>query len=199
MENLANPLKNIRKPAGSRARNRRLETGEYDLILGRLKASENPYAACAFDLAIETSLRQGMLFKVRWEWVNLSARMIRFPASTVEISNKGVPAALPLSRRAIEVLQSICPRNDKGEIVQPSAGLVLATTANAIICIWKRALAKVKIEDLRWHDLRHEAASRLFEKGFHPMEVASITGHKSMQMLKRYTHLKPESLLERLG
>ncbi|OZB33067.1 MAG: hypothetical protein B7X47_05250 [Ferrovum sp. 34-44-207] len=73
------------------------------------------------------------------------------------------------------------------------------TTANIVICIWKRTLAKLEIKDLRWHDLRHEAASCLFEKGLHPMEVASITGHKSMQMLKRYTHLKPESLLERLG
>ncbi|VWB85550.1 integrase [Burkholderia lata] len=56
-----------------------------------------------------------------------------------------------------------------------------------------------EIKTLRWHDLRHEAASRLFEKRLHPMEVASITGHRSMQMLKRYTHLKPESLLARLG
>ncbi|WP_308165018.1 tyrosine-type recombinase/integrase [Acidithiobacillus ferriphilus] len=65
--------------------------------------------------------------------------------------------------------------------------------------IWKDTLAKLQIKDLRWHDLRHEAASRLFEKGLHPMEVVSITGHKNMQMLKRYTHLKPESLLEKLG
>jgi len=199
MENLANPLKNIRKPGGSRARNRRLETGEYDLILARLKTSENQYAACAFDLAIETSLRQGMLFKLRWEWVDLSARMIRFPPGSVEIANKGVPTVLPLSTHALKALHTICQKDDRGEISQPSPGLVLATTANAVICIWKRALAKLQITDLRWHDLRHEAASRLFEKGLHPMEVASITGHKSMQMLKRYTHLKPESLLERLG
>jgi integrase len=199
MENLANPLKNIRKPAGSRARSRRLEVGEYDLILGQLKASGNPYAACAFDLAIETSLRQGILFKLRWEWVDLSARMVSFPAELLETSNKGVPAILPLSRHAVSALHSICPREANGEIAVPESGLVLLTTANAIICIWKRTLAKLKIKELRWHDLRHEAASRLFEKGLHPMEVASITGHKSMQMLKRYTHLKPESLLERLG
>lgn len=199
MENLPNPLQNIRKPAGSRARNRRLENGEYNLILDRLNASENKYAACAFDLAIETSLRQGMLFKLRWEWIDLSARMIRFPAGAIEIANKGVPTVLPLSRQALKTLHAICPRDDKGEIALSNCGLVLDTTANAVICIWKRTLAKLQIKDLRWHDLRHEAASRLFEKGLHPMEVASITGHKSMQMLKRYTHLKPESLLEKLG
>lgn len=199
MENLVNPLNNIRKPAGSRARNRRLEVGEYDLILGQLKASGNPYAACAFDLAIETSLRQGTLFKLRWEWIDLPARMIRFPSEMLETSNKGVPTVLPLSRHAINTLHAICAGNSEGKVAPLNSGLVLATTANAVICIWKRILAKLEIKDLRWHDLRHEAASRLFEKGLHPMEVASITGHKSMQMLKRYTHLKPESLLERLG
>jgi hypothetical protein len=65
--------------------------------------------------------------------------------------------------------------------------------------VWTRALIKLQINDLRWHDLRHEAVSRLFEKGLHPMEVACISGRRSMQMLKRYTHLKPESLLARLG
>ena len=54
----------------------------------------------------------------------------------------------------------------------------------------------------RWpdlHDLRHEATSRLFEKGFNPMEVSAITGHKTLQMLKRYTHLRAEDLAKRMG
>jgi site-specific recombinase XerD len=53
--------------------------------------------------------------------------------------------------------------------------------------------------DWRFHDLRHEATSRLFEKGLNMMEVASITGHEDIAMLKRYTHIKPENLLARLG
>ncbi|EQD71992.1 phage integrase, partial [mine drainage metagenome] len=52
--------------------------------------------------------------------------------------------------------------------------------------------------DLTFHDLRHEATSRFFEKGFNVMEVASITGHKTLQMLKRYTHLKAEDLAKRM-
>jgi integrase len=76
---------------------------------------------------------------------------------------------------------------------------VLPTTANALRCVWKRALKDLGIKDLRWHDLRHEAASRLFEKGLHPLEVASITGHKSLTMLRRYTHLQPEALVAKLG
>ncbi|WP_019866576.1 tyrosine-type recombinase/integrase [Methylovulum miyakonense] len=52
---------------------------------------------------------------------------------------------------------------------------------------------------MRFHDLRHEATSRLFERGFSIMEVASITGHKSLAMLQRYTHIAASDLAKRLG
>jgi len=55
------------------------------------------------------------------------------------------------------------------------------------------------VEGLTFHDLRHEATSRLFEKGMNPMQVAAITGHKTLQMLKRYTHLRTEDLVEMMG
>jgi integrase len=53
--------------------------------------------------------------------------------------------------------------------------------------------------DLRFHDLRHEATSRLFERNLNPLEVAAITGHKTLQMLKRYTHFAAEELAKKLG
>ena len=194
MESLSNPLNNIRKPSNSNARSRRLEGDEYDRIHASLSQCSNTFAAPAFDLAIETSLRKGTLFKLRWEWVNLNARMIRFPANMLTTANKGIPAVLPLSSKAVSVLSSLYTGNE-----QPKQGLALDTTANAIGIVWHKCLKKLGITDLHWHDLRHEAASRLFEKGLHPMEVASITGHRSMQMLKRYTHLRPENLLAKLG
>ena len=58
---------------------------------------------------------------------------------------------------------------------------------------------KLDMEDWRFHDLRHEATSRLFEKGLNTMEVASITGHEDLRMLKRYTYLRAEDLVKRLG
>jgi len=63
---------------------------------------------------------------------------------------------------------------------------------------WHRTLKKAGIEGLRFHDLRHEAVSRLVEAGLGDQEVSAISGHKSMQMLKRYTHLRAEDLVERL-
>lgn len=199
MEGLLNPLKNIRKPSVSAARDRRLELGEYEKIKGALADSGNSYAAPAFDMAIETSLRQGTLFRLQWEWVDLDKRLIRIPLSARGAENKGVPAALPLSIKAHLVLQSVHPVDENGTLQAEPSGPVLATTTNAVRCIWKRVLPLLGIKNLRWHDLRHEAASRLFEKGLHPFEAASITGHKSMQMIKRYTHLKPESLIAKLG
>jgi integrase len=62
-----------------------------------------------------------------------------------------------------------------------------------------RAIRRAGIEGLRFHDLRHEATTRLFEKGLNIMEVASITGHRDLRMLRRYTHLKAEDLAQKLG
>ena len=62
-----------------------------------------------------------------------------------------------------------------------------------------RLYRRIGIENLHFHDLRHEATSRLFEKGLNPVEVATITGHKDTRMLMRYTHLRAEDLVERLG
>lgn len=199
MESLVNPLNNIRKPGGSRARDRRLKQGEFFKIYKYLRRRNNIYAAAAFVLAIETSLRQGMLFRLQWEWVDIDARVIRIPEEARGATNKGVPATLPLSTRAMKVLDTIRPKDKDDNIIEHPTGLVLNTTSNAVICFWKDMQNDLGLKGLRWHDLRHEAASRLFEKGLHPMEVASITGHRSMQTLKRYTHLKPENLLERLG
>jgi integrase len=190
MDGLQNPLKNIRKPSGSKERDRRLKPGEYERLAAELEASTNIWARPLFDFAIETALRQGMLFVLRWEWVDLEACVIHIPPAYRGVGNKCVPPALPLSRRAVSVLVAL---------PVDISGRVFPTTANAIRLIWKRIAKQLGIEGLRWHDLRHEAASRLFEKGLHPLEVASITGHKSLSMLRRYTHLQPSDLVRKLG
>ncbi len=57
---------------------------------------------------------------------------------------------------------------------------------------------KQGLADVRFHDLRHEVVSRFVEAGFSDQEVSAISGHKSVQMLKRYTHLRAEDLVGRL-
>ena len=71
--------------------------------------------------------------------------------------------------------------------------------ADSLENAWRRAVKAADIADFRFHDLRHEAVSRLFERGLNVMEVSAISGHKNLQMLRRYTHLKAEDLAQKLG
>ena len=66
------------------------------------------------------------------------------------------------------------------------------------VFLWERTCKKTNIKGLRFNDLRHEATSRLFEKGLSIMEVASITGHKDIRMLRTYTHLQTNNLVKKL-
>lgn len=190
MEALINPIANIRKPGGSQHRDRRLKAGEYDTLLANFRESDNPYLAPAFILAIETSLRQGMLFKLRWEWVDYDKAVISIPTTLRQVGNKGVPAGVPLSKAALSELRRM-PR--------ALSGLILDCSVNAVRILWNRRLKDLNITGLRWHDLRHEAASRFFEKGLELMSVASITAHKNPAMLRRYVHLEPAALAVMLG
>ena len=91
----------------------------------------------------------------------------------------------------IEVLNGI-PRNINGRVWK-------IKQENVITQPFTHVCKTAKIDDLRFHDLRHEATSRMFERGFNMMEVASVTGHQDLKMLKRYTHLKAGDLVEWLG
>lgn len=203
MEGLANPLKDIRKPSGSNARDRRLRPGEFRLLYKLLARSGNVWAAPAMVLAIETALRQAMLFELRWEWLDLERRIISIPLEYQAVGNKGVPKLLPLSTRALKVLCRLHPKQEDGQLVDRPSGSILATTQNAVVMAFKKAMTahvtRCKKEgrqplllDLRWHDLRHEACSRLVSKMRNLLHVRAITGHKTVAMLARYDHPEAE-------
>ena len=98
---------------------------------------------------------------------------------------------VPLSRAGVITLRAL-PYSIPGKLFPE-------VTTEAIKRAFMRACERAEIENFRFHDLRHEATRRLFEKGLNPLEVASITGHKTLQMLKRYTHLRAEDLAKKLG
>jgi integrase len=120
-------------------------------------------------------------------WVNVD---LQKRTATLPMTKNGTARVVPLSSVAVDVLRGM-PRSLDGR--------VFGTTYEAIHLSFTRACKRASIEDLRFHDLRHEATSRLFEKGLNPMQVAAITGHKTLQMLKRYTHLRAEDLARLLG
>ncbi len=187
-----NPVRDIKLPPDARARDRRLqidkggEDSEERRLLNACLEARNPYLLPIVRLALETAMRQGELVGLRWEHVDLTRRIAHLPDT-----KNGEARTVPLSSTAVEVLRAL-PRSIHGEVFP---GL----TTEAVKRAFARARRRAGLEDLHFHDLRHEATTRLFERGLNIMEVATITGHKDLRMLRRYTHLKAEELATKLG
>lgn len=176
---LTNPVLMIRKPKSNQARDRRLQNDEEELIL--LNCSQEMKAFIT--IAIETAMRRG-------EIVNLQRNWIKGRVAYLPDTKNGTPRAVPLSTKALNAIATLPLRID---------GKLFEFKEDHYSKSFLRACRKAGIEDLRSHDLRHEATSRLFERGLDVMQVKSITGHKSLQMLSRYTHLKADELARLLG
>lgn len=183
MEGLKNPVSDIRKPKHPPGRDRRLRPGEEEKLMKTLPPDLRPLLI----IALETAMRLGELQEMRWENVDLTRRTVFLPET-----KNGDSRTVPLSSVAVGTLRKI-PQHISEPQVFPFSST--STTSHR----FHDAVTAAGLTDLRFHDLRHEATSRLFEKGLNPMEVASITGHKTLQMLKRYTHLKAEDLAAKLG
>lgn len=180
----ANPCKLVRRPSPPKGRTRRLEGDEEQRLLAAADRGRVPYLRPLIELAVETGMRRGELLSLTWEHIDLERRVAHLP-----LTKNGSSRDVPLSSRAVETLT----RLRTGENAK-----VFATAPNAVRLAWERLRRRVGLEDLHLHDLRHEAVSRLFEKGFNVVEVASISGHRELRMLTRYTHLRAADLAERL-
>ena len=191
---VSNPIRQIRMPKPGNPRQRRLEAGEEEALLQSCRESGAHYLQTFVILAIETGMRFGELAGVTWANVNLEKRTIFLPDT-----KNGSPRTVPLSTRALNAIQTQ-PRSIDGRLFSAKPGSIRSAF---LIALTKAQGAqhesKVFLNGLRFHDLRHEAVTRLFEKGLNPIEVGMVSGHKTLSMLQRYTHLKAESLSEKLG
>ncbi|WP_420723560.1 integrase [Hwanghaeella sp. LZ110] len=192
---LENPVRQIRRPSAAKGRQRRLEGNEEALLLEAARASRNRYIELLIIFAIETGMRRGEMLSLRWSSINTECRYAH-----LDITKNGDPRDVPLSRRALAVLQSVKELQRSKEFDKDTNdSFVFDLTRNAARKAWVRTVERAGIEGLTFHDLRHEATSRMFERGLDAMEVSSISGHRSFKMLRRYTHLRAEGLAERLG
>ena len=192
MESLTNPVDLVKgqRPKLPGGRTRRLVGDEQARLLAAARAYDaGPHAgvgiANIITWAIETAMRRGEIAAMRWDHLDRRARVLLIPETKT-----GTPRRVPLSTAALGVLDQIPRRID---------GRVWGMRPDSISQAFERVCKAAGIEGLTFHDLRHEATSRLFEKGLNPMQVAAITGHKTLQMLKRYTHLRAEDLVGMLG
>jgi integrase len=181
-----NPCSLVRRPPQGRPRNRRLQGDEEQRLLGACRDARNAWLVHFVALAIETGMRRSELLGLLWPNVDLERRIAFLP-----VTKNGESRGVPLSSRAVTILRGL-PASSNGRVFGE-------LTTDALKQSFKRAVRRAGIAGLRLHDLRHEATSRFFEKGLNVMEVASVTGHKTLQMLKRYTHLSVTDLATRLG
>lgn len=183
---ITNPVGLVRRPKPAKGRERRLSETEEEVLLRELtRTTRNRWIRPLVILAIETGMRRSELLRLKWNDISISRGVV-----SLSDTKNGDSRSVPLSVRARETLQGLPVSID---------GRVFPTTQEAVRLAFERAVKRAKLEDFHFHDLRHEAVSRLFEKGLNIMEVASISGHRSLQMLKRYTHVDAEKLARRLG
>lgn len=193
MEGLHNPVKTVKMPKHRPGRDRRLikhtdpAQDEETRLLKACVASKNHWLKPIVILAIETGMRLGEILSIHRDNIDCEHSTIHLPDT-----KNGTSRDVPLSSRALTALQ-------KAPASANPDGQRFPMSTHSFEHHFKKARENAGIENLRFHDLRHEATSRLFEHGLDIMEVAHITGHKTLDMLRRYTHLKASDLAKKLG
>jgi integrase len=193
---IANPVSSIKKPSAGQGRDRRLSAEEEPILLRAAEEYSNPMAAQIIRLALATGMRKGEVLSLRKRHVDLRRRIIHLPDT-----KNNQARDVPLTKEAVAVLREAV----KNPIRPMSTDLIFfgddpknRDKPYSIDSAWRVIRRKAGLTDLRFHDLRHEAVSRLVEMGLSDQEVAAISGHKTMQMLRRYTHLRAEDLVAKL-
>ncbi|GHU35939.1 integrase [Betaproteobacteria bacterium] len=191
MESLQNPVEKVSKPKVPKGRERRLEEGEEI----RLLASCGTEMQDIVKLALETAMRREELATLVWDNIDLDRR-----TATLYQTKNGETRSIPLSPKAIQILKNIKEETRNNKEQEEQKRQVFTKSTKSISQAMVKACKQAKLENLHFHDLRHEATSRLFENtDLDMMEIRSITGHKTLQMLVRYSHLRMNRLADRLA
>lgn len=179
-----NPIKNIRMPELPPARDRRLRGDEEAILIAYCKAEkQGVWLSAAVELAIETGMREGELASLEWRQVNLDKRIAR-----LEKTKNGDSRSVPLSSHAIELLKQL-PRAINGRV------LSVFGSGEALSSAFGDARDKAGIVDFHFHDLRHEAASRLAPH-MTVQTLAKVMGWKTIQMAMRYYNPTDDELVK---
>jgi integrase len=201
-DHLSNPVRRIRRPSAPRGRCRRVSQEEVQRIIDN---TESPSLAPIVTLALATGMRLSEITLMRWENLDVQQKTLLLPDT-----KNGDSRTIPLSTTAVNTLLTLQQTRNTA-----SSESVFDISPHAVTVSFRRAVRRARAAyiaeqaargtsdtglfcNLRFHDLRHEAVTRLFERGLNMIEVASISGHKSLQMLRRYTHLRASTLAEKL-
>ena len=185
--NINNPVALVTKPKNPQGRCRILDAAETNALFEALKpiGRRSIWMLPLVKLALETAMRRSELLGLRWEHIDLQKRTI-----FLKLTKNGTSRTVPLSTHAVQILAEM-PRNIDGR--------VFPVTHEVVSQAFNRARKRAGVKDIRFHDLRHMAITRLAEKLPNLIELSAVSGHKSLAMLKRYYHPNPELLAEKLG
>lgn len=210
MDSVVNPVALVRKPQPNNARSQRVskpdkrpgaaENGELERIIAATASAVLP---SIIRIAVETAMRRSEIVGLRWEHIDLKRRVAHLPTT-----KNGSSRDVPLSGAAVAELTALKPKDTP-------QGRVFAVHEDAVTRAFERAVTRARngytaecldskkepdprfLADLRFHDLRHEATSRLATV-FQLHELAKVTGHKDPRMLMRYYHPRAEDLAKKL-
>lgn len=178
-------LKKKKLIMGSVRRERRLEPGEYELLM---EAARGKWITGVIDLALESAMRQGEIHALKWSDIDESKGVITLMRKDKDAPGGKSKCYIPLLKGVREAL--LRSRNVLGQ----GPNLVNVQRASSISDCFARLTTKVGIDDLRFHDLRHEAISRMFEKGMRVEQVRVVSGHRTLDQLSRYVNLRAQDL-----
>jgi len=178
-----NPVSLVRKPPAGKPRDRVLTYENRQDLIAACGQCRNPWIQPVVVFALETAARRGEILALTWDCVDL----VR---GTAKVDGKTGPRSVPLSPGCLTMLRAL-PRSLDGR--------VFPVTQEALKQAYERAVARAGIEDFTFHDLRHDALTRLAKWGFSVLELRAISGHTTANMLQRYVSVDAGDLAIKLA
>lgn len=179
----SNPVTLVRKPANNKARDRTLTDAQREALLTACGKCHSPWIKPVVIFALETATRRGEILSLTWGNVSLET-------STAFVSGKTGARKVPLSPTCMEALRAL-PRSLDGR--------VFPVSVDTLKQAYERAVKRAGIDDFTFHDLRHDALTRLAGMGFNILELRSISGHTTANMLQRYVSINAGDLAKRMA
>ena len=173
-----NPVNGVKVPRENHRRDRILTASEYIRLLKNV-SDRAPHMRPILVLAYETGMRRGEILGLRWKDLQRRPGFVYLPDT-----KNGASRWVPLNGEAREVLRAWPRRVDTDLVFVGPNGKPITTIKTA----WKTLCGKARVEDIRFHDVRHTFTTRMLEAGVDIRSIMAITGHKSTSMFQRYSH-----------
>ncbi|WP_250501614.1 site-specific integrase [Caballeronia sp. AZ7_KS35] len=181
----SNPVSLIRKPRSGRARDRVLTASERTALIAACNQCQNPWIRPVVVFALETAARRGEILALTWDDVDLQNR-----TAVLRVTKTGQPRRIPLSSACAAMLDAL-PRSLDGR--------AFPVSMEALKQAYERAVTRAGITNFTFHDLRHDALTKLAKQGLSVLELRAISGHTTANMLQRYVSIDACELAMKLG